>query len=312
MNKKFQSLVKLFLNFYSFFLCLGSIIWVKATAFFFYCISKVIFLIFKNNFYNGFYFIFPFNTFEQWKEYILILKSFIRQTSFSETFDVLYYKFRNNNKDKNIDLPYFKFPRIKSEQQFYDSKEFPGWEILINNKEEILSEYLKAKDFLKPYINEAGNPHYDWNTIMLYGNGQLIESIKPLFPITLGIISNLPDIDCSMVMFSVLKPGAIIPAHTGPFNSLLRVHLPLIIPEEAKSCTIQVGTEIRNWEEDKLLIFDDSFLHSVSNKTSDIRVILMMSVWKPDIPPHLKKSIAQFIKLFSTSPPLKKWMEDNS
>ncbi|HOY42184.1 MAG TPA: aspartyl/asparaginyl beta-hydroxylase domain-containing protein [Chitinophagales bacterium] len=312
MKSFFRLSLRLCLNIYAFILCLGSLIWANATAYIFYLISRFIFLIFKTNYYNGFYFIFPFQTFEQWKEYILILKSFIKETSFRETFDILYYKFRNNNQDTDIDLPYFKFPEIKSEKTFYDSQEFPGWEILIKNKQKILSEYLKAKDNVKPYIDEAGNPHFDWNTIMLFGNGQLIESTKSYFPITLDIISNLPDIECSMVMFSILKPGAIIPPHTGPFNSHLRVHLPIILPVETKSCIIKVGIENRNWEEDNLLIFDDSYLHSVSNKTSDVRVILMMSVWKPDIQPHLKNLIEKFISLFNSSPPLKKWMEDNS
>lgn len=300
------------LNVYAFILCLGSLIWAYATAYLFYLFSRFIFLIFKTNYYNGFYFIFPFQTFEQWKEYILILRSFIKETSFSKTFDILYYKFRNNNQDILIDLPYFKFPEIKSEKIFYDSQEFPGWEVLIKNKQKILSEYLKAKDNVKPYIDEAGNPHFDWNTIMLFGNGQLIESTKSYFPETLDIISNLPDIECSMVMFSVLKPGALIPPHTGPFNSTLRVHLPLILPKEVESCTIQVGTEIRHWDSNNLLIFDDSYLHTVTNNTQDIRVILMLSIWKPEIPTRLKILIQQFINLFNSSPPLKIWMADNS
>lgn len=312
MKSIFRIFLLISLNIYAFILCFGSLIWINATACLFYLISRFIFLVFKTNFYNGFYFIFPFQTFEQWKEYLSIIKSFIQLTSFSETYSMLYYKYRNWKQDATVDLPYFKFPDIKSTQIFYNPLEFPEWNNLVKNNVTILNEYLNAKINLKPYVNEAGLAHNDWNTIMLYGNGQLIEKIKPFFPETLNLINMLPDVEYSMIMFSVLVPGASIPSHTGPFNSFLRVHLPLVLPERTEFCTINVSTETRYWEKEELLIFDDSYLHSVSNNTTEVRVILMLSVWKPNIQPEIRKLILKFINLFNSSLPLKQWISDNS
>lgn len=258
------------------------------------------------------FFLLPFNNYEAWKKYILIIQSFIRNTTFSETFWMLYYKFRVLDHHLNRDLPYFKFPSVKSDSIFYEPSDFPELNELSDKKEQILKEYLAATDLLKYYVNEAGIQHNDWQTIFLYGNGLLNEKVKNKFPVTLEIIHKISGIDYSMILFSVLKPGAHIPIHTGPFNSFLRVHLPLIIPKDATKCSINVGTETRNWNNDELLIFDDSFAHEVTNDTNETRVILMLAIEKHHTPNTVKPLIRQFIAHLNSSPPFVQWMNHNT
>ena len=59
-----------------------------------------------------------------------------------------------------------------------------------------------------------------------------------------------------------LAPGTHLRPHTGPKNQRLTLHLGLTVP---LGPTIRVGApgEVREWEEGKVLAFDDSFVHEV-------------------------------------------------
>lgn len=82
------------------------------------------------------------------------------------------------------------------------------------------------------------------------------------------------------VIFSLLKAGAHIGAHTGMYNSRLICHLPLIVPP---GCRFRVGSEVREWEVGKLLIFDDSIEHEAWNDGPEDRVVLIFDIWRPEL-----------------------------
>ena len=63
-------------------------------------------------------------------------------------------------------------------------------------------------------------------------------------------------------------------------NSRVICHLPLIVP---KGCWLRVGNDTREWEEGKLLIFDDSIEHEARNPTGEFRIILLFDVWRPEL-----------------------------
>lgn len=47
----------------------------------------------------------------------------------------------------------------------------------------------------------------------------------------------------------------------------------------------------RTWEEGKIMVFDDSFEHEVWHNGTDIRLILIIDVWHPDLTPDQKKTL---------------------
>jgi aspartyl/asparaginyl beta-hydroxylase (cupin superfamily) len=59
------------------------------------------------------------------------------------------------------------------------------------------------------------------------------------------------------------------------------VHLALT---GAEGCYLRVGTQIREWKDGKVLVFDDSFEHQVCHDGPRTRVVLMMNVLQPGLP----------------------------
>ena len=91
------------------------------------------------------------------------------------------------------------------------------------------------------------------------------------------------------VHFSLLRPGARIPPHTGMLNTRLICHLPLIVPE---NCGLRVGGETRRWEDRKTLIFDDSIVHEAWNDSAETRGILLFDIWRPELTAIERRAVA--------------------
>lgn len=158
-----------------------------------------------------------------------------------------------------------------------------------------------TKDF-KPYIqSDANRPRADenklldssdWSALFLCENGRRSEEIIARCPRTWEAVqaAPLPRITNSpTVMFSLLRPGARIAAHTGMFNTRLVCHLPLIVPPD---CRFRVGNEVRQWEEGKLLIFDDTIEHEAWNDSPQDRVVLIFDIWRPELSEQEKSEVA--------------------
>jgi aspartyl/asparaginyl beta-hydroxylase (cupin superfamily) len=91
------------------------------------------------------------------------------------------------------------------------------------------------------------------------------------------------------VMFSLLRAGARIAPHTGIHNARLICHLPLIVPP---GCGFRVGNEVRQWEEGKLLIFDDTIEHEAWNESAEDRVVLIFDIWRPELSEQERREVA--------------------
>lgn len=147
---------------------------------------------------------------------------------------------------------------------------------------------------------------WDWHSYILNG------SIQPKFdehcPNTARIIQELQselfmNNPFGFCFFSTLHEKSYIKPHNGPMNLRLRIHLPLIVPSETKpdafsskpqtKCGIRVGNQIRSWEEGKAVVLDDSYEHEVWNETKDMRVILLLDIWHPDVVADERKNIGK-------------------
>lgn len=118
-----------------------------------------------------------------------------------------------------------------------------------------------------------------WKTFFLYGYGFTAKLGVEMCPRTAALMREIPGMTTAMI--SILSPRKHILAHRGPYKGVLRYHLGLIVPEDAASCRIRVGDDIRHWEERKSMVFDDTFNHEVWNDTDETRVVLFVDVMRP-------------------------------
>ena len=116
-----------------------------------------------------------------------------------------------------------------------------------------------------------------WRTVILKAYDGWFRDNCNLFPITYNLLRNRENI--STVMYSVLEPGTQIPPHTGKLKGVFRYHLALHVPKE-NDCFIMINDEKYFWREGEGVLFDDTFIHTVSNNTSDYRVVLFLDIKK--------------------------------
>ncbi|WP_397593120.1 aspartyl/asparaginyl beta-hydroxylase domain-containing protein [Sphingorhabdus sp.] len=145
---------------------------------------------------------------------------------------------------------------------------------------------------LVPYINypagvpleqwAALNNNRDWTAIHLLQNGRHIEANARHCPELMALLTRMPQPHVAgagpNAMFSLLAPGAHIPAHTGITNTRLVCHLPLIVPE---GCWFRVGDETRLWQRGKAWVFDDTVDHEAMNPSAELRVVMIFDIWHP-------------------------------
>ncbi|KAI7813763.1 putative aspartyl/asparaginyl beta-hydroxylase [Triplophysa rosa] len=124
----------------------------------------------------------------------------------------------------------------------------------------------------------------DWGQFTLWQQGRKVPSSCASVSKTCALLERYPEATgCKrgQIKFSVMQPGTHVWPHTGPTNCRLRMHLGLIIPK--KGCRIRCTNQTREWEEGKVLIFDDSFEHEVWQEADSYRLIFIVDVWHPQL-----------------------------
>ena len=167
----------------------------------------------------------------------------------------------------------------------YDSRVFPWVAELESNWTIIRGELAKLmmrRDALtsrgersSPTVGEDRG----WTTFVLANYYRRHERNIDQCPETWRLVQCVPGL--VSVMFSVLEPGARLPAHHGPYNGLLRLHLGLIVPEPREAVGIRIDGEVHHWEEGRALVFDDTFEHEARNESGHTRVVLFIDFERP-------------------------------
>ncbi|MBL8551953.1 MAG: aspartyl/asparaginyl beta-hydroxylase domain-containing protein [Hyphomonadaceae bacterium] len=191
---------------------------------------------------------------------------------------------------------FYCFPDLP-DTPFYDRKDFawaPALEAATDAIAEELAGVLRMPEAFAPYVkadksrpatNDRGmrdNP--DWSACHLIENGAIAPKMAEACPRTMAALKHVPLAAVPgrspSVLFSLLQPGMHIPPHHGFVNTRLIGHLPLITPP---NCLFRVGPETREWEQGKLMLFNDTIEHEAWNKSDRLRVVLLFDFWRPEL-----------------------------
>lgn len=176
---------------------------------------------------------------------------------------------------------------LPGNQPFFDNDFFPWIRKLEDNipimQEEMeqviarLNDLPNFQDISQEQATLTNDSRWKIFPFLTYGirNWELIKEC----PKTIKLLDEIPGIKTAM--YSILLPHKHIPAHRGPYRGLLRLHIPLKVPYDAQNCNIKVHKELRHWEPNKCLIFDDGYMHEIWNNTNEVRVVLFIDFLRP-------------------------------
>ncbi|NND81134.1 MAG: hypothetical protein HKN50_01765 [Gammaproteobacteria bacterium] len=198
------------------------------------------------------------------------------------------------------------------QKPWFNASEFDWSAILESRGDQIRAELHQALNEhaeqlgIRPYLGIeeqyqdnlgllAGSSN--WSAIDLFRDGEPNTSLSELFPVTLETIQHAPtyglDDQPYEVFFSMLAPGCSIEPHFGLSNHSLTCHLGIDIPNRG---FLEVAGEKRAWQANRLLAFDDSYLHSAHNASAQRRIVLIFSIWHPSLTEEERAEIQRAFK----------------
>lgn len=201
---------------------------------------------------------------------------------------------------------HFHYPGLR-EREYHDRAFFPWLERLEAATAAITEDFHRVmaaeRAELVPYIQypddvplrqwAALNRNKAWTAIHLVQNGVTIRANARHCPAVMALLGGLEQPVIPRrgpnAMFSLLAPGAHIPPHVGVANTRLVCHLPLIVPA---GCWFRVGDDKRLWETGRAWVFDDTIEHEAMNPTGELRVILIVDTWHPDLSAAERAAVA--------------------
>jgi beta-hydroxylase len=166
-----------------------------------------------------------------------------------------------------------------------DRRGFPQLDALQQNWQVIREEALRLLDGDRiraaAHNNDASFNSFfkqGWKRFYLKWYGEPLPSAEALCPQTVALLQSIPGIKAAM--FATLAPHSRLNPHRDPFAGSLRYHLGLITPN-SRDCRIFVDGEEHAWGDGKDVVFDETYVHWVENKTDQTRVILFADVERP-------------------------------
>jgi len=168
--------------------------------------------------------------------------------------------------------------------------------ILNENLHVIRDEYHTLRSTVKNDYKLVTDEHtlhqgdWNWNSYILKGSRQSSFAIN--CPRTVEILESfeqpklMTEVPFSYTFFSTLGKQSSIAAHYGPCNLRVRCHFAIYVPSiddggtnESDICGMEIGGLKVKWQEGECVFFDDTYEHSVWNKTDSERVVLLFDLW---------------------------------
>lgn len=197
-----------------------------------------------------------------------------------------------------------------------ESSVFGPWiDNLRSNLATIRDEYNNVSQHESDYEVQSEHEKLhsgDWEWHSFIQKGSKNDVFRKSCPRTAEILESIPSlmtkIPFAYAFFSTLHGESKIAAHTGPCNLRLRVHFPILVPNEINeefreskiegsdngppACGMSVGGVAREWEEGVPAIFDDAFVHHTWNNVPETkRVVLLFDIWHPGVHPDEREEI---------------------
>jgi aspartate beta-hydroxylase len=150
---------------------------------------------------------------------------------------------------------------------------------------ETLPRVPRFHDIMAAQADISANDGRDWRIFIMKAYGVTLEENLKRCPAVASILAQTPEVlSCS---FSFLAPGKHIPEHRGPLRAILRFHLMLSMPCDGNgvpACVMNIDGVPYRLGEGESLLWDDTYRHEVWNRSEQVRIALLLDVWRRDMP----------------------------
>lgn len=149
----------------------------------------------------------------------------------------------------------------------------------------MLDRVPRFHDLMREQAEISANDGRDWRMFILKAYGIPVEKNLARCPKLASLLAETPEAVSAVLSF--LAPGKHIPCHRGPFRGILRFHLMLSMPRDAHgapACELNIDGHPYFLADGERLLWDDTYPHEVWNRSDEVRIALLLDVWRKDMP----------------------------
>jgi aspartate beta-hydroxylase len=148
-----------------------------------------------------------------------------------------------------------------------------------------LDRIPRFHDLMPAQAEISANDGRDWRMFIMKAYGVTSPDNLKRCPTIAALLAEAPEVVSAVLSF--LAPGKHIPEHRGPFRAILRYHLMLSMPRDRSGlpvCVMNIDGVPYRLDEGESLLWDDTYPHEVWNRSGEVRIALLLDVWRKDMP----------------------------
>jgi aspartate beta-hydroxylase len=203
--------------------------------------------------------------------------------------------------------------RIQDPPLLDEQRYFPQAQLFRDAWREIRAEALKVSagrigkiprfhEIMPEQAEISANDGIDWRMYTLKAYQTEIHEHMRECPVTTALVAQCPNV--LSASFSFLAPGKHIPVHRGPFRAVVRFHLGLSMPRDdrgALGAVLWVDGVPHYLDDGDTLLWDDTYPHEVLNATNEVRIALLLDVWREGMPADLRALSSVIVGIVRTA-----------
>lgn len=187
--------------------------------------------------------------------------------------------------DSRIEGP----PILGADAYFPEAAAFAAAWHGIRDEAELLAAHLHSVPRFHEIMREqeaiSTKDHRDWRLFVLKAYGVASARNMAVCPRLATIVAGTPAVVSASISF--MAPGKHIPTHRGPFRGVVRFYLGLSVPRRADgspAAVLKIDGEEYRIGDGEWLLWDDTYPHEVQNDSDQVRSVLLLDVWRRDMP----------------------------
>jgi aspartate beta-hydroxylase len=191
--------------------------------------------------------------------------------------------------DRRIDTPAI----LNAERYFPNARRFAAaWETLRDEALDVGRQLPLVPRFHEIMPEQAAisaNDGRDWRMYIMKAYGHVSQENLSRCPAMAALLEDCPEV--LSATYSFLAPGKHVPEHRGPFRGILRFHLGLSMPRDRNGnlgAILWIDHKPHLLDNGECLLWDDTYPHELLNTTDHVRAVLLLDVWRPEMPADMK------------------------